>query len=70
MRHFDHIRLLPLYAVCTLAFVFLVLPLLVIVMTSFTQTAYLAFPPQGFTLRWYRQFLGDQSYLQSIWLSV
>lgn len=70
MKRFDFLRLLPLYAVCALALVFLVLPLFVIVMTSFTQTEYLAFPPQGLTLHWYARFLSDPSYLQSIWLSV
>src|SRR5690606_30643101 len=33
-------------------------------------TEYLAFPPEGFTLRWYRQFLLDKSYIDSILLSA
>src|SRR5262249_15718038 len=37
---------------------FLVLPLVVIVLSSFGTDAYLAFPPSGFTLAWYRQLLG------------
>jgi putative spermidine/putrescine transport system permease protein len=49
-----------------LALLYLALPLVVIVGVSFTETAYLAFPPEGFTLRWYGQFLGDESYLRAI----
>jgi len=50
--------------------VFLALPLVIIVATSFTETEFLKFPPVGFTLRWYWRFLADSSYLGSIWTSV
>jgi putative spermidine/putrescine transport system permease protein len=53
-----------------LGVVFLLLPLVVIISTSFTTTEYLAFPPKGFTLRWYALFLKDASYMQSIALSA
>ncbi len=53
-----------------IAIVYFLLPLAVIVGTSFTTTAYLRFPPEGFTLAWYAKFLGDSSYLQSIGLSA
>ncbi|MGX1787129.1 ABC transporter permease [Bosea sp. NPDC055332] len=49
---------------------FLTIPLAIIIAVSFTETEYLTFPPQGFTLRWYRQFLADTSYLDSIGLSA
>jgi len=39
------------------------LPLVVILGSSLTTTEFLAFPPQGITLRWYQQMLDDQSYL-------
>lgn len=48
---------------------FLLVPLVVIVAISFTETAYLAFPPEGFTFRWYKEFLADTSYIDSIALS-
>lgn len=59
-----------LYGFCLLAVIFLALPLIVIIGVSFSETEYLAFPPQGFTLRWYAQYLQDPSYLKSIWLSA
>lgn len=37
-----------------LALLLLVAPTLIIVAASFTSTAYLVFPPPGFSLRWYR----------------
>jgi len=53
-----------------LAVVFFLLPLSVIIGTSFTTTAYLRFPPEGFTLAWYAKFLTDGSYVQSLLLSA
>lgn len=53
-----------------LAVAYFLLPLAVIIGTSFTTTGYLRFPPEGFTLAWYAKFLGDSSYLQSIGLSA
>ena len=53
-----------------LVVIYLLMPLLVIVGSSFTTTAYLKFPPEGFTWVWYLKFLGDTSYLDSMWLSA
>jgi putative spermidine/putrescine transport system permease protein len=36
---------------------FLLAPIIVVVATAFTTTAYPLFPPQGFTLRWFERFL-------------
>lgn len=49
---------------------YLVLPLVVVIAISFTTTEYLAFPPVGFTLRWYQRFLADPSYVDAILLSA
>ena len=50
--------------------VFLLLPLAVIIGASFTTTAYVAFPPQGFTLRWYEALLGRADFLAALRTSV
>lgn len=47
------------------ALAFLLLPLVVLVGASLTATSYLAFPPQGLTLAWYGQMLGDPSYVSA-----
>ncbi len=53
-----------------IAVIYFLLPLVIIVGTSFTTTAFLRFPPEGFTLAWYGKFLNDESYLQSMGLSA
>jgi putative spermidine/putrescine transport system permease protein len=53
-----------------LVFVFLLAPLVIVVFVSFTPTTYLAFPPRGFSLRWYEEFFRDPDWLSSAWLSV
>lgn len=66
----ERIGQLVLTGFVALAVAYFILPLAVIIGTSFTTTAYLRFPPEGFTLAWYGKFLGDSSYLQSIGLSA
>jgi putative spermidine/putrescine transport system permease protein len=48
----------------------LLLPLVVVVMTSFTTLGYVSFPPEGFTLRWYGEALRKQEFLDSFYLSL
>ncbi len=52
------------------ALVFLMLPVVVVVFASFSATAYLTIPPQGWTLRWFAQALGDPTYLSAIVFSL
>ncbi|MEH6721093.1 MAG: ABC transporter permease subunit [Aurantimonas endophytica] len=52
-----------LLAILTLAF--LLLPLVVIVGASLTTSEFLAFPPQGLTLRWYEVVISDPTYVAS-----
>jgi putative spermidine/putrescine transport system permease protein len=48
----------------------LLLPLVVVVMTSFTELGYVSFPPKGFTFRWYGEALRKQEFLDSFYLSL
>ena len=41
-----------LFIVTILVYIFLIGPLLIIMAASFSDTTYLTFPGQGFTLRW------------------
>lgn len=70
MSFIDRIARLGVIVMAWIGLAFLTLPLLIIVATSFTETEFLAFPPVGFTFRWYGEFLKDSSYLTSIWTSV
>lgn len=57
-------------AVAWLVVAFILGPLVVIVGGSFTETPYVAFPPVGFTWRWYQQLLNRPDFLQSFLVSV
>lgn len=49
---------------------FLAIPLAVIVGASLTDTSYLVFPPESWTLRWYATVLTDPSYVSSFAVST
>jgi mannopine transport system permease protein len=53
-----------------IVFVFLVVPTLMTVPMSFTDTRYLVFPPKGFTLHWYGQFLASEDWKRPVLLSL
>ncbi len=57
---------LGLVAGGTLALLFLMGPLAVIVSLSFTASDYLVFPPKGLSLRWYGALVHDRSYVEAI----
>lgn len=57
-------------AVVTLVLLFLALPILVIVVLSFSSATYLTFPPPAFGLRWYRAYLGSADWLAATGLSL
>lgn len=48
-----------LYVWCSLVFFFLMMPLLIVFPISFSSSAYLQFPPPGWSLRWYLAYLDD-----------
>lgn len=65
-------RRLPALAVAVtglLILLFLQLPVIVVILASFTETSYLTVPPQGFTFKWYWAVLGDRSYRDAIGFS-
>jgi putative spermidine/putrescine transport system permease protein len=49
---------------------FLVLPILIIVPTSFNASAYMDFPPKGWSLRWYRAYFESRAWTEPTWLSL
>ena len=52
------------------ALAFLMAPVVVVVFASFSATSYLTIPPQGWTLRWFAEALGDPTYLSAILFSL
>jgi len=62
-------RLLP-STVVGLILLFLVLPIVVVVIVSFSSATYLTFPPPAFGLRWYQAYFGSSDWLRATWLSL
>ncbi|SFC26915.1 ABC transporter permease [Tropicimonas isoalkanivorans] len=54
---------LPLIIFVTLVFLFLTLPLLVVVPVSFSSASFITFPPPGYSLRWYEAYLNDYAWM-------
>lgn len=46
--------------------IFLIVPLLIVVAVSFNSGIFMVFPPKGFSLQWYRQFLTMSDWLDAI----
>jgi putative spermidine/putrescine transport system permease protein len=49
---------------------FLLLPVAVVVLASFSRTSYLTVPPRGVTLRWFGAVLADPQYVRAIIFSL
>jgi putative spermidine/putrescine transport system permease protein len=65
-----HGRRLWLYVLVGLVLVFLILPSIVVIVVSFSSDRYLAFPPTGWSTRWYDAYLGQQEWRDATFVSV
>jgi len=59
-----------LWTVNALIALYLLAPVIVVIATSFTTTAYPVFPPRGFTLRWFGEVLASPEYLEAMRVSA
>jgi putative spermidine/putrescine transport system permease protein len=60
----------PLLVIGALVALFLIVPLLIIVPTSWTSGAFLEFPPTGFSTQWYEQAFQDPTWTDPIKVSL
>jgi putative spermidine/putrescine transport system permease protein len=58
-----------LYALVALALFFLILPVLIIIPMSFSDSRFLDFPPRGWSLRWYRVYFNTPEWIDATWVS-
>ena len=56
--------------IVTIVILFLEAPLIILVIQSFTAESYLAFPPPSYGIRWYKEVLTSEDWLNSISLSL
>jgi putative spermidine/putrescine transport system permease protein len=52
-----------------LTLLFILAPLIVVAGVSVSESQFIAFPPQGFSLRWYEAILSSNAYLGAAWTS-
>ncbi len=57
------------YLLCAFIFLFLILPVFVIIPISFSSARFLQFPPQGFSLQWYADYFGSRVWVSATLLS-
>lgn len=48
----------------------LILPIVVVMIISFSSATYLTFPPPSFSLRWYEKFFSDSNWMSAFWNSL
>lgn len=48
----------------------LILPIVVVMIISFSSATYLTFPPPAFSLRWYEKFFSDSNWMSAFWNSL
>jgi len=57
-------------AIAGFVLVYLLFPVLVVVVISFSSVGYLRFPPPGLSLRWYDKLLGTPAWVESFWVTL
>ncbi|MDY6947951.1 MAG: ABC transporter permease [Pseudomonadota bacterium] len=57
-------------AIVTGVCAYLILPTIAVVPVSFTQTDFIVFPPQGFSLKWYDVFFSDPAWRNATLTSI
>jgi putative spermidine/putrescine transport system permease protein len=57
-------------AVCSLIVVYLIAPMVIVLVISFSSAPFLTFPPPGFSLQWYGKLFSDPDWLDSLITSV
>ncbi|MBR0646710.1 ABC transporter permease [Plastoroseomonas hellenica] len=56
--------------VCALVGIYLVAPLVVVLIISFSSASFLRFPPPGYSLRWYENLVRDPAWMDAVWVSI
>lgn len=66
----ERLEELTLQTVVTVVFAFLLLPVLIVILTSFTIQSFPAIPQEGVSLKWYEQLLAGQKLLDALTVSL
>jgi putative spermidine/putrescine transport system permease protein len=69
-RRLPPLRYLLLTAFTVLALLFVVAPLAIVILNSFSSVAYNVFPPEGYSTRWYQNLAGQEAFYSAAVRSV
>lgn len=56
---------LSLWIVTALILFFMVMPIVIVFVMSFSDSRFLTFPPKGFSLRWYEAYFGNRDWMDA-----
>jgi putative spermidine/putrescine transport system permease protein len=56
--------------VCGLIVLYLIAPMIIVLIISFSSAQFLTFPPPGFSLQWYRKLFADAAWLDALITSL
>ena len=70
VREFPAALRIAAYVFVALTAVLLLAPLVVVVGVSVSESQFVAFPPQGFSLKWYQSVLSSDAFVGAAWLSL
>jgi len=59
-----------LYVLATVIMLLLVIPTLIVIPMSFSDSQYLEFPPETWSTRWYETYINSAKWMRSTWVSV
>lgn len=59
-----------LYALATFIMLLLVIPTLIVIPMSFSDSQYLEFPPEVWSTRWYETYVNSTKWMRSTWVSM
>jgi putative spermidine/putrescine transport system permease protein len=59
-----------LYVFCALVFFYLIMPIFIVIPMSFSSSMFLKFPPPGFSLQWYKNYLTSRDWMEATWVSI
>ena len=60
---------LLLWVLAIIGFIYLLMPIVIVVLAGLTAGDFLTFPPEGFSLRWVKKFLTSEKYMSSFLFS-
>src|SRR5262245_37917080 len=66
----DLLGLAALIIVTGFSLLLLIVPSLIVIAVSFEPRSYIAFPPQGFSLRWYASVFENRQLMDSVAVSI